>query len=158
MTEPLLNLDTLIVRPVVVIDGARYEILNADELSVLDSHRMGVWGRRIDALSASDDAGDAAELAKLYDQLARAVLVGVPDDVFAKLSGAQQIAVADVFSGLLMRNKLGVAGAMATAMGTGQGLADLLTGASGLPGSSASTAGRRNGGWRKRLARWFGLI
>ncbi|WP_034157926.1 hypothetical protein [Sphingomonas sp. ERG5] len=146
---PLLNLDTLIVRPTIDIDGRRFEIFSADELSVLDSHRFGIWGRRIEKLAASDDDADSVEYGALIDRVARAVIVDVPDDVFGKLSGAQQMAIVDVFTGLLLRNKLGVAGAMATAMGA------LRTGETLFPGFSASTAAQDNGGWLKRLPRWF---
>lgn len=153
MTEPLLNLDTLIVRPVISIDGKRYEILSADEVSILDGHRFGVWGRRIDALSASDDADDAVELDALYEKVARAVMIDVPPDVFDRLSGSHRIAVVDVFTSLLLRNKLGVAGAMETAMGP-EAMAQ-WTGVRPSRGSSDSMAERRSGGWLKRLRHWF---
>lgn len=159
MSEPLLNLDTLCVRPAIVIDGERCEIMSPDELSVLDSHRFGVWGRRIDALSQSEEEGAAQELEDLYAKIARAVLVGVTDAVFDKLSGAHRIAIADVFTGLLLRSKLGVAGAMATAMGPEAGAmwakAMPSIGAKRSPGSSDSMAGRPTTGFAKRLGRWF---
>lgn len=159
MSEPLLNLDTLCVRPAIVIDGERCEILSPDELSVLDSHRFGVWGRRIDALSQSEEEGAAQELDDLYAKVARAVLVGVTDAVFAKLTGAHRIAIADVFTGLLLRSKLGVAGAMATAMGPEAGamwaMAMPSIGVKPSPGSSDSMAGRPATGFAKRLSRWF---
>jgi hypothetical protein len=149
--EPLLNLDTLIIRPTVAIDGARYEIMSPDELSILDGHRFGVWGRRINALAENDDdKADQAELEQLIDKVARRVAVGVPDDVFAKLSGAHKQAIADVFTGLLLRNRLGVAGAIAKAAGV-----PLSTGEKSSLSSSGSMVGNRNGGWLKRLLRWF---
>ncbi|SCW61821.1 hypothetical protein SAMN02927924_01700 [Sphingobium faniae] len=156
MTETLLDLDTLIVRPAIAIDGSRYEILSPDELSVLDSHRFGVWGRRIEALSQGDNADDADELEELYEKVSRAVLVDVPEAVFARLTGSQRIAIVDVFTGLLLRSKLGVAGAMATAMGTAT--EGLWTGGGSFPGSNASTADRRAGGFWKRLRGWFAHI
>jgi hypothetical protein len=146
---PLLDLDTLIVRPTIEIDGRRFEILSAEELSVLDSHRFGVWGRQIERLASSDDADDGAEYADLIGRVARTAIVDVPDDVFAKLTGAHQMAIVDVFTGLLLRNRLGVAGAMARAMG------GLPTGETLFPGFSASTAAQENGGWLKRLRHWF---
>lgn len=147
---PLLDLDTLIVRPTIEIDGQRYEIMSADELSVLESHRFGIWGRRIEQLAASDDEEDGAEYQELISRLARKILIGASDEVFARLTGAHELAIVDVFTGLLLRNKLGVAGAMATAMG------DPRIGAMLFPGSSASTEASRAGGWRARLRRWFG--
>jgi len=145
--EPLLSLDTLIVRQSIKIDAARYEILSADELSVFDAHRFSIWGRRIEALAKSDDTNDSAELGELYDQIVLNVVVGLPADVFTKLHGHQKIAISDVFTGLLLGRALGVAGAMAKASG-------LPTGATFSPGSSASTAVRRIGGFIRRLAPW----
>ena len=151
--EPLLNLNTLIVRPIIAIDGARYEIMSPDELSILDGHRFGIWGRRINALAEADAEGDDQdELEQLIDKVARRVAVGVPDDVFAKLSGAHKQSVADVFTGLLLRNRLGVAGAIAKAAGV-----PLSTGEKSFPNSSGSMADNPNGGWLKRLLRWFAL-
>lgn len=147
--RPLLVLDTLIVRPTVEIDGARYELYSADELSVLTSHRLGIRGRRIGELSKSDDPEAGDELEGLVTLVARDILVDVPDEVFAKLSGSQRFAIVDVFTGLLLRKKLGVAGAIATAMGDPR-IGEML-----FPGFSASSAEIPAGGWRKRLRDWF---
>jgi hypothetical protein len=156
--QPLLNLDTLIVRPSIAIDGALYELFSPDELSVLASQRFSIWGQRIERLvqSGSDDAETLGDLDNLYATVARAAIVDVPADVFAKLSGAHHMAIVDVFTGLLLRNKLGVGGAMATAMGLE--MASQSTGAWSSPGSSASSGAIPDGGWIKRLGRWFGLI
>jgi hypothetical protein len=40
MSKVLLDLDTLVVRPKIKIDGKPYEILSPDELPVLTSHRL----------------------------------------------------------------------------------------------------------------------
>lgn len=164
LNEPLLDLSTLTVRPLIAIDGARHEILSPDELSILDSHRLGQWGRRIQQLAEAEGAEAEGELEQLVDKVARKVAVGVPDAVWQQLSGAHKQAIADVFTGLLLRTRLGVAGAIAKAAGMetpGRGLVEawnsISTGGSSSPGSSVSTAARRNGGWKMRLARWFGL-
>lgn len=164
LSEPLLDLSTLTVRPLIAIDGARHEILSPDELSILDSHRLGQWGRRIQELAEAEGDQAEAELEALVGKVARKVAVGVPDDVWAQLSGAHKQAIADVFTGLLLRNRLGVAGAIAKAAGVemqaqtgiGQMMGALWTGASSSPGSSGSMAVRPHGGWKTRLARWFG--
>lgn len=160
-SDAVLNLDTLIRRPRVAIDGALFEILSADELSVIDSHRFSVTGRRIEELASETGEDAENELNGLIDQVARKVLVGVPDEVFEKLSGSHKWAVVDVFTGLLLGNRLGVAGAMQKAMGpTIEQLAansGAPIGVSGLPGSSGSMAGTRPGGFVKRLRRWCGL-
>lgn len=147
---PLLDLDTLIIRPAIMIDGRRYEMLSSNEMTIVASHRLGVKGRRIEQLAASEAADDGVELDRLISEVAREVLVDVPDDVFGKLTGAHKMSVVDVFTGLLLRNKLGVAGAMATAMGVPQ-IGERLSLASS--GSSAATPA---GGWSARLRRWFG--
>lgn len=167
LSEPLLDLSTLTVRPLIAIDGARHEILSPDELSILDSHRLGAWGRRIQQLAEAEGADAEAELEQLVDKVARKVAVGVPDPVWAQLSGAHKQAIADVFTGLLLRTRLGVAGAIAKAAGMETPGRDLLeawnwtpsgtsTGVSSSPGSSGSMAGSPSGGWKTRLARWFG--
>lgn len=147
----LLDLDTLITRPAIKIDGIRYELVSPDELSVMASHRLGVRGRRIEALSQSDDDEDGIELDMLITEVVQEVLIGVTEEVFARLSGAHQMAIADVFTGLLLRNKLGVAEAMATAMG-GNRIGGKL-----YPDFSDFSEDRPRGGWWKRLLRWFGL-
>jgi len=148
---PLLDLETLIIRPAIRIDGMRFEIMSPDELSILDGTRFGRWGRRINELASHDidSPEDQTELEDLIDRLARRVAVGVPDDIFVKLSGAHKQAIADVFTGLLLRNRLGVAGAIAKAAGMA-----LPTGESSSPSSAGSMAGRRSGGWLKRLRPW----
>ena len=149
MSDPLLNLDTMITRPTIDIDGQRYEILSTEELSVIDSRRFGIWGRELQELQKGDD--DSAELEQLIDTIARKALVGVPDEIYARLSGVQKVAVVEVFTGLLLRSRMSVAGAVGTAMGSP------LIGEFFYPGFNDSTAARRGSGWRKRLSRWFGL-
>lgn len=158
---PLLDLDTLIERPRISIDGTMFEILSPDELSVIDSHRFARWGRRIDALNRSDNEDPAAEaeLDALVAKVARRICVGVPEDVFAKVPGKQRWAVIDVFTALLLRNGLKVAGAMKAATGPTpawliEAQGQLSTGASWSPGSSGSTAAGRRTGWRRFLSRW----
>lgn len=159
-TSPaLLDLDTLIERPRIAIDGTTYEILSPQELSVIDSHRFARWGRRIDVLERSDaeDAGEEAELDALVAKVARRICVGVPEDVFAKVPGRQRRQIIDVFTALLLRTGLKVAGAMVTAVGpTPEALLQAAgsTGASWSPGSSGSTAAGRRTGWRRFLPRW----
>lgn len=150
MTDPLLSLDTLIVRPSIEIDGQRYEMLSPDELSVLDSRRFALWAQQLDALQQGEE--ERPELAVLVDTIARKVLVGVPDDVRAKLSGQHMIAVVEVFTGLLLGRKMRVAGAAGKAMGS-PSIGEMFS-----LGSSGSMAAPRASGWRTRLLRSFGLI
>jgi hypothetical protein len=148
MADPLLDLDTLIVRPTIEIDGTRYEILSIDELSVLDSRRFSLWSRKLHALQVGEE--ESVELDELIDTMARKVMVGAPDDIIGKLSGVQKAAVVEVFTGLLLRSRMSVAGAIGTAMGSPR-IGELFS-----LGSSVSTVERRGNGWRTRLSRWFG--
>ena len=145
MADPLLDIETLIVRPEAEIDGKRYEILSPDELSVLDAQRFALWAKKLHELQGTGE--ESPELDELVATIARKVAVGVPDDLFAKLTGQHRIAVVEVFTGLLLRRRAGVAGAVRTAMGSPS------TGASSFPGSSGSTAGAPAPGWRRFLRR-----
>lgn len=150
MSDPLLSLDTLIERPAIRIDGIRYEMLSPDELSLADSHRFALWARRIEELQAGEaDIDD--ELGEIVAQIVRLVMPGLPDDVFAKLSEENRLAVTQVFTGLLLRKRLGVAEATARAMGEAQKLA---TGAKSSPGSSGFSAEPPKPGFMRRLLRW----
>ncbi|MAM39343.1 MAG: hypothetical protein CL949_12790 [Erythrobacter sp.] len=163
--EPLLDLDTLIKRPFILIDDRKYAVRTPDELSVVDSHRFVRWVDRVQALQKADpDADDAvleeraAELAELVDTIVRNAVIDLPDDVFAKLSGAQLWSVVDVFTALLMRRAVAVSGAMHRAAGTmtpEMESALRSTGASSSPSSSGSTAATRSGGFMAFLSRLF---
>jgi hypothetical protein len=150
--EPLLDLNTLIDRPAIAVDGTRYELFAVDELSVLASHRFSVWARRIEAIEAGTDEEESAELAVLIDKVAQAAPVDMPASVFETLSGSQRREIANVFIALLLRKQLAAVGAITRAMGVRP------TGETSSPGSSDFTAATRAGGWLKRLLRWFGLI
>lgn len=152
----LLDLDTLVERPVIAIDGATYQIRSPGELSVVESHRFGRWGNRIDALAAEDGEAAEAELTELIAKVAKAILVDVPDDVFDKLSGANRWAIIDLFTGLLLREKLKVAGAMTAAAGEVPDWIKALTGDLSFPGSSGSMAAPARTGFSTHLQRLFG--
>lgn len=149
MAEPILDLNTLVERPKIKIDGEVYEILSPEELSVVDHQRFGIWGRRIDALMAKPKttAAEQKELAQILGDLTDRILVGVPEELREKLSDTHRLEVAEVFIRLPLQrrlNRLAAAGAAGAADGAA------LTGESSPPASSASTAGRRAGGSRKR--------
>lgn len=148
MGEPLLSLETLIERPTIDIDGQRYEMLSPDELSVLDSHRFSKWAGRLEELQKAGE--ESPEMDEIADRIARKALIGVPEDVLEKLTGVHKIAVAEVFIGLLLRSRMGVAGAIAKAMGSSQ-IGELFS-----QGFNGSTAATRGSGWRARLSRLFG--
>lgn len=148
---PLLDLDTLVRRPFIAIDGQRYDILSPSEISIIESHRFGLWGKRIEELAGATEQEEQDELSALVNVVARAVGVGVPDEVYAKLTGSHKLAIVDVFTGLLLGNRLGVAGAIAKAAGVPW---NPSIGATSFLGFSASTADRPRGGWLRRLWPW----
>ncbi len=161
-TTPLLNIDTLVQRPVIRIDGVAYEMLNPGELSVLQTMRFVAQARRIEELQnaaiaehASPDGAPAEELERIADGIVRAVLPAVPAEVINRLSGARKLQVAEVFIMLLLQNRLEAAGAMADMVRQATRVLE-PTGASSLRASSVSTAATRANGWMARLWRWFG--
>lgn len=145
MNDPLIDISTVIERPTVAIDGTRYEILSPDELSVLDSHRLAAWGRRYDALVAKDapTPDEDQEMSDLVISMSKKIMVGVPEEVRAKLTDAMRQAVIEVFSVLPLGRRLGrLAGAVPATASRSIGARPSL-------GSSASTAGGPDGGSRR---------
>lgn len=69
-----------------------------------------------------------------------------------KLSGAQKMAVVEVFTGLLIRRKLSLAGAIATSMVENKA-GNRQTGEKSSPVSSASSEAIPDGGSKKRRQR-----
>ncbi len=148
--KPLLDLDTLVERPFITIDGERVDILSPGELSVIDSHRFGLWGKRIEELATETDEAAENELNELVGLVARKICVGASDELFAKLPGTQRWAIIDLFTALRLQSSLKVVGAMKSAAGE----MPAWTGVSSFPASSGSTAGGRRTGWRRFLPRW----
>jgi hypothetical protein len=145
--KALLDLDTLLERPFITVDGERVEILNPDALSVIESHRFGVLGSRIEALSGETSEEAEQQLEQLVATVARKICVGASDELFAKLPGSQRWAIIDLFTALRLQSTLKVVGAMKAA-------APASIGAFSSPGSSGSTADSRRTGWRRFLPRW----
>lgn len=145
--DALLDLNTLIERPTIAIDGKKYEIRSPDELSIIESQQFTFWGAAIEELSQEE--GKEEELQVLIDKVADAVLIGVPANVRAKLSGVQKHQVIEVFTVLLLRRKIGAVGAAAQVM---KDLAPSI-GAKKSPASSASSVEPPRGGSKKRRLR-----
>jgi hypothetical protein len=150
----LLDLDTLVARPFIAVDGERVDILNPDELSVIESHRFGLWGKRIEELSGQPGKEAEDELDELVAMVARKICVGITDDGFAKLSGTHRWAIIDLFTALRLRSTLKVAGAMTAATGPIPENLASSTGVPSSPASSGSTAEGRRTGWRRFLPGW----
>lgn len=143
-TDPLLDLSTLIERPAIAIDGQRYELLSPDELSVADYQRFAVAGARLQALGDAIEGGDGLAAVDgavtLATEVTDRIMVGVPEDVRAKLSLEHRLAVAQVFMRLLQARR------PAAVQETDAPPASPSTGAKPPPGSSASTAATRKAG------------
>lgn len=139
----ILDLETLIKRPTIRIDGKLYELRAPDELSVLDSQWLTTAGKRIEQLAAAGDP--EGKLPELLEAVVRRILVDVPDDVLARLSEAHRMAICEVFTVLLLRRRMAVAGAIAGKLteATAQGA---RTGETSSPGSPDITAAARTTG------------
>lgn len=161
--EPLLVLDALAgERSVIEVDGARYEVFHPDELSVIQSHRFARWASRIRELQEQDGEDAERQLDEITDRAARAAFVDIPDAVFAKIKGAQKSAIVEVFTALLLRRAVNVAGAMHRAAGTtpewmmpNARSSTSTGGGSSLPWPGSTAAAPRRSWW-KRLLAWFG--
>jgi len=136
MATPTLNLQTLVDRPTVAIDGVAYPLRATDEFSILeferhlaDAQRLPVLTRR--GLELSDE--EALELCALLDRYCRRVLTA-PAEVQARLSDVQRLQVVSVFLRLLGSPRP-TPGARTRAEATP------ATGASSSPVSPDSTAG-----------------
>jgi len=138
MAKPVLEITTLVERPEVIIDKTPYEILSPDELPIVTLTRFGRWGNKINELSTKDrlTTADKKRLTKLLYDLTDAIMVGVPDDVRAKLSDQHRLSIAETFTMLQLTKKL------QTLASTGAN----PTGGQSQPGSNGSTAGTPTGG------------
>lgn len=150
MTEPLLNIDTLIERPLVKIDGELHEIVSSQELPLMVLQRVAMLGRRLDTLMKTDDLDAAGEklLDVTLDKIIDVIMAPVPAYVRAKLTQAHKQSVVEVFTMLSLGRKVRLAGAMmrqaaekaAPTTGTTE------AGAASSPGSSGSSAATPSAG------------
>ena len=99
MAGHLLDLTTLIEQPTIKINKVTYEILHPDQLGVLDFQRLSTMAGTVSALmkKLKPNAADAVELTKCIRDLTDRIMFGVPEDVRAKLTESQRLAVAEVF-------------------------------------------------------------
>lgn len=96
MAAPILDLDSLVDRPTVVIGGKEYWLITLDIMPPLDTHRLQRGMQRVAALLAQADlsADDEKELETLPDRLCRMVL-DAPDDVHLGLSNRTRMLIAE---------------------------------------------------------------
>lgn len=146
---PLLDLATIIVRPAIMIDGARHDIISPDELPLETSHLMAIKGRRMQQLQSGEamNRDQRAELEAIVRQLSDIVMEPIPAAVRGKLADAQRLQVIEAFTALLLKRRLASAAAMVpgqqmlqAAMAAFQQAPQPSTGESSSPGSSGSSA------------------
>lgn len=154
-TAPLLDIETLIIRPAIMIDGERHEIIAPDELPLDQSHLMAAKGRRMQQLQSTDSMNrdQRAELEAIVELLSDVIMDPIPKAVRAKLQPAQRLQVIEAFTALLLKRRMASAAAMMpgqkmieaalAAMGAGS---KPSTGESSSPGSSGSSAAAREAG------------
>ncbi len=104
--KPALDLDALVERRFVRFAGGEYDLLNPEEVSILDYHRIVRQAHRISSMMGDGDGAaermsdeDVRELSNALDQAVRLIL-RAPDDVVAKLSDLNKLAIIGVFSTL----------------------------------------------------------
>jgi hypothetical protein len=134
MSEPILDLTTFIERPTIRIDGEHYELRSLDEMSILEGQALTRDGREIEILAAGGTDPEG-RLSGLLADVVNRIVIGLPDTVLEALSDTNRMAICEVFTGLLLRRRMAVAGAIARRM-TGAH----SNGESSSHGSSASTA------------------
>lgn len=113
MSKPVLKLSTFVDRPIVEIDGNRFELYNRSELSVLDGALLGKWLNEMseleDALKDVSDPPTAAEQQQAARHLELAlkyvekVTVDLPLETRFKLTGDHAAAIIFHFLGLPQR-------------------------------------------------------
>lgn len=102
LPEPLLEISTLVERHHITINGNPYEIVNADELSIIDFHRIARKGEQVQALLLQDTDADEAQvkvLNDLLDSMCHVVLIA-PEDIHALLSARHRLAIVRTFNQL----------------------------------------------------------
>lgn len=130
----LLDIDTIIERPTIRIDGADHEITSPDELTIIQSQKLAMLGRKHDKLMKSDSSEPATEnaLSNTLEAMMEIILQPMDHAVRAKLRDPHKTAVIEVFTMLLLANKAKLAGVTTGAGGALGGLM-ALKGMQGLP-------------------------
>lgn len=96
--QTVLDLDTLIDRPVVVIDQKEYRLWTSDLLPPLDNHRVRKLLKRNDELALKEELTKAEEkeLSTIFGEIVRIVL-DAPEAVQKKLVDKQRAEIIRTF-------------------------------------------------------------
>lgn len=145
--QPILELETLALRPRIAIDGESYEILSPDELSIIDTRRLASQGERLDALLGKEQltTAEESELGRIIKAISAKIMIGVPKKVAARLGDNKRLSVIGVFTALLPKEPTRPAEAP-----MGDRAAGTSTGAKSSPNSSDSMAGNPQHGLSER--------
>lgn len=108
MAAPVLELDTLVERATVVIDGQAYELLNSGELSIFELHKFSNISTEFSGLTAKSadaevTAEQAAAVTSALDRMVR-IILKAPDDVLARLKDAHKFKIVAAFNGLTLKS------------------------------------------------------
>lgn len=102
MARQLLNIDTLVERDYVTIDGQPYELRNPGELTLLEQARLGRRGEEMEALrqamserGPSDD--EIARVTAVLEEMVRLVLLA-PPEVIERLQEPHKHAIIGAFT------------------------------------------------------------
>ena len=144
MADQLLNLDTLVDRDTVRVDGVDYEMRNLDELDMLQYRRLEIKGARMSSLMDDVDnisEDEAQELDDITHALLHVCMVDLPAQVADKLTQSQRFQIIDCF---ISRSSKDATKASKAKKGTKSKRS--TTQASTSRSSSASTAATPSGG------------
>ncbi len=104
--QPILDLDTLVERQPVRIDGVVYEMLNPAELSILDLHRFGAAGAELADLKSIDSTAEISdEQMKLISETLRRmtrIILRAPEEVLDRLTDVHRFRLVNAFNGLTL--------------------------------------------------------
>jgi hypothetical protein len=98
MPNPLLDISTFVVRPLISIDGTNYALLHPDELST-EGHQIVIeaqyWVGRLG--EHRDDPEEAKRASMSFAKATQLLIPELPEDLFAKLTDTQRMAIVAVF-------------------------------------------------------------
>lgn len=139
-TGPLLKLDTLVQRNFILIDQKPFDLVNAEELSLFDRHRLIRACTRMQEIEALPERTPdiEAEYTGLLDFVVRIILLA-PPELHQRLERAHREAISLTFSALLLMP-------LGTARATPNERLGRSTGAKSARGSRASTVAHRKTG------------
>jgi hypothetical protein len=106
MAKPVLDLDTLVERAPVRIDGQMYEMLNPAELSILDLHRFGAAGEELASLKRIDSTTEISDeqmqlISATLTRMVR-IILRAPAEVQDRLTDVHRFRIVNAFNELTL--------------------------------------------------------